>query len=286
MAKAKKGAGAGTTALVQYDAEFAKYAKDVASHLTVGGSFISLKAGRIAIGGKPVDGNKLRLIIIDNLHVNAYYDHPFDEEDKSPPNCFAIGREESEMEAHPNARAQWQNPQVVGQDEKGKDIIKSPCATCPQNVMGSNDRGKGKACGNTERLAVISAEDLTEQSIKNGEVLYIKLSVMNRKPFALYAKGLNEGFRRPPFGVITVFSAVPDVKSQFKTIFEMEGMVPKELSGAVIARHEAEMPNTGFPWTAAGAENDGEPKKKGKGKVKKDDKKTKGDGEGRKRKLR
>jgi hypothetical protein len=262
-------------ALVKYDEEFLKYAKDIASRLTIGGTFISLKSGIVAIGGKPVEGNKLKVIIVDNVHVNSYFDHPYDEDDKSPPNCFALGREEGELEAHVNSKADWQNRQDK-LDETGKKIGEwSPCAGCKQNVMGSSDRSKGKACQNTERLAVISAEELDKDSIKNGEVLYVKLSVMNRKPFALYAKGLLEGFKRPPFGVITDFGVVPDKKTQFRVTFEMDALVPKELAGVVIARHVAELPNTAFPWQSGGAATDGKKEKGKKGKKEKAGKKGK-----------
>lgn len=41
-----------------------------------------------------------------------------------------------------------------------KDIQSSKCATCPQNIKGSSSDGKGRACGFSQRLAVVLDNDL------------------------------------------------------------------------------------------------------------------------------
>ena len=263
----------GSTAIVPYDAEFAAFAQEFSARETIGGTFISLKSGVISIGGKPVANNKLLVVLIDVIKENAFYGEAFDDEQKKPPKCFAFGRDENEMFAHEAAVKHWQNVQAVT-DEAGKETKVSPCTGCPQNSYGSAENQRGKGCKNRRRFAILSAEGMTEESIKKGEVLYMNISPTNLRHFGMYTKALKESYNRPPFGVITEIGTVPDPKTNFRVTFEVKGLVPKELSGAVIARHKAERENTAFPYqpaaeettqlTAGGKPTKGKPKVGGK----------------------
>lgn len=104
--------------------------------------------------------------IINVIVVNAlpavsrqYYEKPFDPEAEATlPDCW------SNLGDVPDAKAA--NPQA------------SSCATCPQNVEGSNRNGKGRACAFQRRIAVILEGDTT------GEIYQ-----MNLPATSLFGKG-------------------------------------------------------------------------------------------------
>lgn len=84
------------------------------------------------------------VVIIDFLTANLFYDRIYDPNNPVPPACFAISI--TPEGGIPSAKA----PAPQGDD----------CASCPQNQWESGPRGKGKACKNSRRVAVVFPEDL------------------------------------------------------------------------------------------------------------------------------
>lgn len=226
-----------STALVSWEDKLAAYATEAASEESViGGKFISTKAGRLTIDKVPVAGNKLDVVVIAATTEYALYEGKFDPNNPQPPVCYAFGKDEQQMSPH----------------EKATKPQHTDCASCPMNAWGSDpEGGKGKACKNTRRLAVIPADCINDPS-KIGEIeeMYIKLPVLSVKNWAMYVNAVAAQYKRPPFAVLTSISTEPDAKAQFKVTFKALGIIPNEAMDAIIARHETSQAAIGFPYQA------------------------------------
>jgi hypothetical protein len=230
-----------STALVSWEDRLAAYAVEAAAEESVvGGKFLSLKAGRLAIDKVPCAGNKLDVIVVAHTTEYALYEGKFDPNNPQPPVCYAFGKDEQQMVPH----------------EKASKPQHADCATCPKNQWGSDpEGGKGKACKNTRRLALLPADCVNNpDSITDAEEIYLKLPVMSVKNWALYVNNVSAQYRRPPFGVVTSITTEPDAKSQFKVVFKAVSRVGDAAIGAIVQRHENSAKSIGFAYPSARVE--------------------------------
>ena len=250
--------------VMKWDEELAKLAQIAADEeVTATGQFFSLKSGVLSYADSPIPGNEMAVIILDSICENVFYEGDYDPDNITGPVCFAFGRNVKTLTPHKD---------VV---EAGTEISDS-CATCENNEWGSADKGKGKACRNTRRLAMIPAgtfdKDGNFEMIKNldhyenTEPVYMKLPVTSVNGFSSYVNSLASSLKRPPFGVITKVSVVPDPKSQFRVLFQALDNVPDECIAAIVKRHEEIKDLIEFPYSMM-TEDEGpekKPAKKGK----------------------
>lgn len=226
MARAKKQQDAlavrEETALANWDEELAKHATAASEKEVIGGKQLSARAGILNIAGEPVAGNKLRVIVLASVFQNTFYEGKFDPDNVQSPSCAAVAEEEEQLAP----------TEVV--EFKQHDT----CIGCPQNVWGTADTGRGKACKNGRRLALLSGDDTSASSLRDGEVLTFGLPVTSVKGWALYVKGLASNFKRPPFAVITEIGAVPDPKTQFRITFKVLDQIPGSVGGLIMKRRE------------------------------------------------
>jgi len=254
MAK-KKG-----TELANWDEELAAQAAVAAKmeESTAGGTFFSLKSGVLSFNDSPLPGNQMAVVVLDGIMENVYYEGKYDPDDITGPACFAFGRELVGMAPHELA----QNKQS------------ETCAECPQNEWGSADTGRGKACSNRRRLALIPAGKFNDTTGKfdpitdpdhyaTAQMAFLKLPVTSVKGYAAVVKQVAAALKRPPHGVFLKFKVVPDAKSQFRVVVEALASVPNELMPVIMQRHEEATGLIDFPYTPS-SESDAEPKKGGK----------------------
>lgn len=133
----------------------------------------------------------LSVIIVDFVAYNAYYDKPWNPNQITPPNCFALGLEPAGMvpsENSPEAQAE-------------------SCAACWANQWKSSATGSGKACSNTRLLAVIEPDGDVDSPI-----MLLKVTPTALKNFDAYVTGVARSFQRPPRGVITEITFDPNQK--------------------------------------------------------------------------
>lgn len=168
-----------------------------------GAQFISFKGGDMTIDGVDVEGNALRCVILETVQENHFYDTEYDPDQPASPICYAFGSDPDEMKPH-EASPQ---PQC------------DSCAECPHNEWGSADKGKGKACSNVRRIAVMAEDGLDDPD--NAEVRFAKIPVMSVKNLAKYVKDLDRLYELPPLGVVTEMSLKKDIKSLFRVNFKM-----------------------------------------------------------------
>lgn len=201
-------------------AQYAQRSAKVAEAVGGGGSWITFKNGVLAYKGLPLKNNEVELIVLDEVLENLYYEGRFDPDSPASPVCFALARELGELRPHKEAP----EPQH------------ETCKGCEHNVFGSSDTGKGKACKNIVRLAVIAWGDGSLEQVKSCELAFAKLPVTSVKNWGAYTKSLREKLNVPPFAAITRMHVVPDAKTQFKVCFDLVERLDKKLGGAVLAR--------------------------------------------------
>jgi hypothetical protein len=77
-----------------------------------------------------------------------------------------------------------------------------------------------------------------EDQFKDSQMAGLKLPVMSVKGFASYVKQAAAALKRPPYGLFTKVSVVPDTQSQFRVNFEVLSEVSDDLMGIIMARRE------------------------------------------------
>lgn len=249
MATRKTAAKPQTTAVANWSEELARQAQAAAAmeESTATGSFFGLKSGQLTWNDSPLPGNQMAVIILDHVLENVFYEGEYDPNTPQSPDCFAFGRVEKEMSPH----------SVVV--ENGTQQCEQ-CHGCEKNEFGSANVGKGKACRNVRRLAMISAGTINPKTdevtlhddageYESATIGFMKLPVMSVKGFAAYVKQLSGALKRPPFAVYTKVSVVPDQQSQFRVVFECLGEVPDELLGVIMQRNNEAKESIEFPYT-------------------------------------
>lgn len=247
-----------TTALAKWDEELAKQAA-IAAGMESGvgtGAFFSLKAGMLTFAGSPFPNNEMACIVLDGVMENKYYEGKYVEGVASSPKCFAFGRDEATMAPH----------QVC---VDAGSAVSDQCKGCPMNEWGSAEVGKGKACGNSRRLAMIPAGSFDNsgrlaliddpEHYKGAEIAFMRLPVTSVKGYAAYVTQLASTLKRPPFGVVTRVKVVPDQQTQFKVTFSALQAVPDALMAEVMERHKEAMGTIEFPYSAYEAAPAGRP---------------------------
>lgn len=236
------------TAVANWDEQLAQQAAIAAGmeENTASGQFFSLKSGILSFNDSPLPNNEVAVIIVDHVLENVFYEGAYDPEDPVGPTCFAFGRSETNIAPHHN---------VV---EAGQFQCET-CADCENNEWGSADKGRGKACRNTRRLALIPAGTINDKTgvfehfedvdhYESAAIAFMKLPVTSVKGFSAFVKQVTSALKRPPHGIFTRIKVVPDASTQFKVIFEALGQVPNDLLGAVMKRHEEAEGVIEFPY--------------------------------------
>jgi hypothetical protein len=258
-----------TTEVVDWQKEMeaqAKIASEMQRSAGGGGKFFSVKAGQLSYDDVAMPGNQAAVVVLADIIENCFYDAAYDPNTPASPKCFAFAHSEAELEPH---EAVDNDPYFERQH--------ATCNGCPQNEWGSARQGRGKACSNVMRLALIPAGAYTkgagrnagltyeqfdeEEHFAKADIAYLKVSVMSVKNYSQYVKGLANEMKLPPHGVFTNIEVVPDAKSQHKITFEVIGPVPHELLGTIMKRHRSAMDGINFPYTPPIEREDTTPRK-------------------------
>lgn len=234
--------------------QWSKYAEQTAGTETISGAqFISTRGGVLKFGDDELPGNQMLVIIADAVRENTYYEGKYNAKESNAPKCYAFGREESEMVpglvldgnkerdlfAETDPKEEWFEPQH------------EECTGCPMAEWGSSDTGRGKACQNRRRLALVPAGVCVPEGKRNfvdelfddpddildSDMAYLKVPVTSVKHWAKYVKEI-AALGRPWFGVITRIYLEPDGENQFAMRFELVEEVPDHLADAAIKRME------------------------------------------------
>lgn len=185
-------------------AELAKQTKKTASGIAAGGNFLSFKSGALSYQNASIAGNKMNVIIVDWILENQWYKSAYDANNPQTPDCYAFGRIRSEMAPNP---------------EHVENPVSDQCHGCEKAQFGTADTGKGKACKECARLAVITEGDL--DNLEDAEIALAKLPFFSATNLKAYVDQLLATYEKPPIAFITELSVTPDPKSQFRVNFKM-----------------------------------------------------------------
>lgn len=188
-----------------WEAELSEYVEQDAAAATGGSGwdYIQTKGG-IFRYNEEVLPETMSVVILGAMRANLYYEGDYDPNNPQGPTCFALNTSGVEAEMAP--------PDDVIEGRQN-DL----CRTCPQNAFGSADRGRGKACKNTVRLAV-----LPWSGDADVEGAMLSVPPTSLKHFTAYQKKLGKGFKRPLFSVATNITIAEDPKTIFKLTFDLE----------------------------------------------------------------
>lgn len=193
-----------------------------------GVKFISTKSGMLAMGGQPIQGNNLDVVIIAAPQDNTYYPGAYNPNNKTGPACFAVHRTETGAKPSPTV----ENPQ-------GTD-----CTTCPKAQWGSKSPdSKAKACKMTKRLLMISPTDLGSiEQVALAEIAAVRPPVTSLKYYAAYLQEIAGKLRKPLAAVVTNISIEPDQKTQYKLVYKfVRAIDDMAIIKALVERGEVEV---------------------------------------------
>lgn len=234
---------------------------------TGGGNFFSMRAGVLKFDDIELPGNQMACVILHGIYENVYYDTKFDPENKTPPACFAF----------------WDPTTGDDADEEmqpHEDVDKEDCFTrqsdlchgCPQNEWGSADTGKGKACSNRRRLAIIPAgmykslgknkglelEMFDEEAdFSKSDIAFMKLPVTSVKRYSQFVREVSEQLGKPTWAVFCNIEVSPHDRFQVEVNFELIDEIPDELMDVVYKRQQEAAGVTAFPYRPPSDEDEG-----------------------------
>lgn len=247
MATAKKAAPAAKKtggALVKWDealAAKAKAAQRVAAAVSGGGgNFLSFKGGRLSYQDHQVKDGMLDVIVISAVAENNWYDGPYNPKVPQSPACYAFGRPDGDDDDMAPHKAVFE----AGNNQSDK------CKGCEHNEWGSAEKGRGKACKNVVRLAMLVADVMDAadpaEAISKAEVVYAKLPVTSGKNWAGYVNSLGS---KHYLQYVTTLKVVPDEDGEYYFIeFEAAQEITGEAIGALLARSDKEDSAIGFAY--------------------------------------
>lgn len=187
-------------ALVPWSEKFAGYAKankQQVANIGGGGPTVKFGPGRINVAGGDLPGGKLECVIIGYCSFNGWYGgKPYDPDDPQPPLCYAFSElGGDEMAPH----------------EKATEPQSDTCKGCEHNEFGTAAVGRGKACGNNIRLALLTAKDCEDADfIATAELALAKVSPTNLKAWKGYVNAITDGDEpRPLWAVVTEITSKP-----------------------------------------------------------------------------
>lgn len=223
-----------------------------------GGTFLSTRGGILALDEEPLPGNQVACVIVDSVLENTFYPHAFNPSAPVPPICYAYTRgEPDEMMPHLETMGKAQDyfmPQNMADDGQGGFII-GGCKGCPMDEYGSAMRngqpGKGKACKNTVRLALLPA-GMYEQAPNRrdwelglhdnpehylgSDVVFLSVPPTSLSAWKNYKKMLRVQHARAPYGAVTRIYLQQDPHKVFTVNFELVELVSPQMLQGIVPR--------------------------------------------------
>jgi hypothetical protein len=246
-----------TNEITRYDEVFARAQQQQAAETrpSGGAQVISTRGGVLSFADEELPGNQMAVIILDAVHENTYYAEKWDADNPVAPTCYAYGRLKGEdMAPHTSMQAfpQYFTPQ------------NHDCVSCPMNEWGSADTGRGKACQNRERLAIIPAGYFVKKKnsrdfdlelfddpkhYEQADIVFLKVPPTSVAEWGKFVSQIGAAHRRPSWGVIARVWLEPHQKHQYHVKFEMLELVPDALVPTIMARVEEAQRSIITPYT-------------------------------------
>jgi len=184
----KKSASKAMVSMAEFEQQMMEQANLDSARTGSGGgaNFISIRGGSFTYQEADL-GEEIEVVVLDFVNVKDYYDSPWDQDNPSSPACWSVS---------------YDKPSEMVPSEYSPVVQAEACAGCWANEFGSADRGKGKACRDGRRMAVISKDQL-DDAVEDIEIALLKAGPSSCPNFDKYIKGLAKVAKRPCYGVVT-----------------------------------------------------------------------------------
>lgn len=136
-------------------------------------------------------GDEIQVVVVDFVSRNTFYATPYNPNNITPPDCYAMGRVKAQM----------------APEEDSPDRQSDMCASCPQNQFGSGQNGTSKACSNRYWLAVllVDPDDDEAHNAPDAPIYLLDLPPKALKSFEAAARLVATSLSGPPVkAVLTV----------------------------------------------------------------------------------
>ena len=218
------------------------------------GKTLSIRNSKFKFEGADL-GNEISVVLLDYVFVNQFFKGKFDPDNRQPPACFAMAENEQDLTPLPAS------PEIQNGGE--------PCVDCWANEFESDDAGRGKACKNGRRIAVMSAEaweddDFTDY-IDSDAVGYLTLPPTTNPTWRTYVNKLGKTAKLPVWGVITTLSFDPDVdypKLEFTATAKLQDVLDENGAKKLLALRDEIHDELRAVPDFSGYEEEKSPKKK------------------------
>lgn len=193
---------------------------------SLGVARITHQSGVIKVDDKPVEGNRIKLAIVDMVKEKSWFSKPYEAGTSATPDCYSFARPlPGEKAGETEARMV---PHEAAPDKQNPD-----CRTCKFNVFGSG-RGRAKACGDRIRLLVISPRigpdgkpSVGEDDVDRAELRQLSIPPASLGAFSLFYASLGDRTRTGNLReAIVEVSTGPLPKGGHGLKFDFAGTVP------------------------------------------------------------
>lgn len=148
----------------------------------------------------------INLIVLDYRNVRTLYSAAYNPNNHQLPKCYAIAKSIDELQPSDSVEAP----------------IAANCANCPKNEWGSDPAGgKGKACKNSVRLAVIPADLGGEKSVAETDIYALDVTPTGLRNWNALISRLDMA-ERHPMEVVVEVGFNPDAAYPTLTFAELE----------------------------------------------------------------
>jgi hypothetical protein len=203
---------------------------------------MTFKSGVMAIADQPVAGNEIICIVLSAVAAQEWYKERYNPDVKAIPACYAFGEGK---------------PDALIPNEHSKEKQAEACITCEKYEWGSDPNGgRGKACKERRRLALIPANG-------TSEMITCSIPPTSLKNWANFVLEVAATTGRPVYGVISKIKVIPSAKNQFEVKFEVVEPVADHVLGQIMAKRGPALEHLLLPYQEL-EEEEAKPAKKRK----------------------
>jgi len=225
--------------IANYEERLAAMSKQDAErgHSMGDSNYISTKGGIFSFQNEALP-NPFQAIITDFTFENAYYDTVYDSDNPAPPACFALGDNPDILVAHPNS------PDIQGGEGHA-------CEGCEMDEWETSNTGRGKACKNGVRLALVNADDMSKVNAA-AEPAFLRLAPTSLKHFEKFKDKFTRVTGMPLLAALVEIELIP-AKTWYEVHFTLVDQIedPQMLQN-MLAVHDAYAEMLREPYDVSG----------------------------------
>jgi len=168
--------------------------------------------------------NTINAVVVDVRYINTFYEGRYTPNDPKPPVCWALDADAN----------------TLAPNEASPKPVHDACSGCPKNEFGS--AGKGKACKNMVRIAIITPD----ADVKSG-VYMIDLAPTSTTPFLKTLRGL-----KVPIQTVELQLTMDETVDYPKVLTKVVGPASDDLAPIILGMVDKaqDLINRGFDYAA------------------------------------